>query len=86
MGKPKLCLWKCEACGGWFNLRAVPDREQRFRVDFGIECSCPDPNIQQRFTSQELRAMNAIDRVVQECENVLADSRELKPEVWAITG
>jgi len=42
--------------------------------------------MQQRFVWQELRAIYAIDRVVQECENVFADSRELRPEVWAITG
>ena len=78
-------LWKCEACGGWFDLSAVADTEKPLPVQAGIECSCPDPDMQQRFVWQELRAIYAIDRVVQECESVLADSRELRPEVWAIT-
>jgi hypothetical protein len=63
MGKPKLCLWKCEACGGWFDLRAVPDREQRLRGDFGMECSCPDPNLQERLEA------NAVDRVMRACQS-----------------
>jgi hypothetical protein len=76
-------LWKCETCEGWFELGRCLDRGRPLLT--ASECSCPDPNIQQRFTSQDLRAMNAIDRVVQECESVLADSRELRPEIWAIT-
>src|ERR1700692_4850365 len=63
MGKPKLCLWKCEACGGWFDLRAVPDRDLRLRADFGMECSCPDPNLQERLEA------NAVDRVMRACQS-----------------
>ena len=77
-------LWKCETCEGWFELGRCLDRGRPLPT--ASECSCPAPNIQQRFISQDLRAMNAIDRVVQECESVLADARELRPEVWAIIG
>jgi hypothetical protein len=72
MGKPKLCLWKCEACGGWFDLRAVPDREQRLRGDFGMECSCPDPNLQERLEA------NAVDRVMRACQSTAVEISRIR--------
>lgn len=69
MGEPK-DLWKCEGCAGWFDFRAVPDHEQALPAQAGIECSCPDPNIQQRFVWPEATRLNAIDRVMRACQNI----------------
>jgi hypothetical protein len=51
MGEPT-CLWKCEACGGWFDLGRILDDEQPLPVDVGSECSCPVPNIQQQLVAE----------------------------------
>jgi hypothetical protein len=52
MGEPT-CLWKCEACGGWFDLGRILDDEQPLPVDVGSECSFPVPNIQQQLVWQK---------------------------------
>jgi hypothetical protein len=69
MCEPK-CFWKCEACGGWFDLGGVLDHERRFPFDVGVECSCPDPDIQQRVVGQEAKPLNAIDRVKRACQSI----------------
>lgn len=62
-------FWKCEACDGWFDLGTMLDREQPLPVDVGIECTCPDPNVQQRLVLQEATPLNAIDRVMRACQS-----------------
>jgi hypothetical protein len=80
MGEPKPCLWKCEACGGWFELRAVPDREQPLPVHLGLECSCPDPNLQERLVWQEATPLNAIDRVMRACQGIADEISRIRAD------
>jgi hypothetical protein len=68
IGKPN--LWKCETCGGVFAFgRGLDLSELQSAV---TECSCSAPNVQQPI---ETKPLNAIERVLLECERILAEFR-----------
>jgi hypothetical protein len=66
-------LWECETCKGWFDFGWR--RNQKRPLPAAKECFCPSPNIQQRFIVQEVRPSSAIERMLQECERILAEAR-----------
>jgi hypothetical protein len=80
-------VWKCECCGGWFDFRTVVDTEQLVPIA-GMECSCPNPNIQQRFVleetlvQQEISPLDVIDRITRACQATAEEVSRIRAGSW----